>query len=410
MNLGEIVFNKLQELGKITSSEEGVTRFFLTKEHKKANKLLKTWMEDAGLKVKVDNVGNIVGEYRSAFENAPTLVMGSHQDTVKNGGKYDGALGIVLPIVVFKDFIKKVKTLPYNFKIIGFGDEEGGRFGTIYLGSKAVVGTFDYELLNEIDDDGVRLKEALENFGVEGNKIEESKIKEKVDGYLEVHIEQGPVLEDANIPVGIVKGIVGCHIYNFTFEGMAGHAGTVPMDLRKDAGVGVCSTVVEIEKYVSTVDDLVATIGKIDFSPYSINVIPGKATFTLDIRSSNDEIIIDSIQKIKKIAQNIATRRGLKLDIQNINKASSCNCDESITKILEKSILSVKNIDINPFYLYSGAGHDAQELKKITNIGMLFVRCKEGISHNPKESITPEDIEVASNVLTEFLKLYPNNN
>ena len=403
MNLGNLAYEKLEALSQFTDSGEGITRLFLTKEHREASNYLREIMEKAGLEVEMDNIGNLIGTYRTSKNTDKTLVLGSHQDTVKNGGKYDGALGIILPIVALEKCIKDGIELDYNVKIVSFGDEEGVRFATTYLGSKALAGTFTEDLLERISEEGTSLRDELINFGLNPEAIGECRLKENVTAYLEIHIEQGPVLEHEDLAIGIVNAIQGSHRYQIDIEGIAGHAGTVPMKYRSDAGIGSAEVMVEFTNYIEKLDGIVATFGIVELSPGSINVIPGKSRFTLDIRSLDNNLIASSVEKFKEIVSKVAERRKLRFKVENTNIAPSCECSSRIINMLEKS---VEDIGYKPFTFPSGAGHDAQEMKNLTDMGMLFVRCKDGISHNPLESVKSEDLEIASEVLVEFLKNY----
>lgn len=405
MKVSEEIFNLLEEISKFNQNKnksEGVTRLFLTKEHSKLLGYLKKIMEEIGLEVKIDNIGNIIGTYKSKKKTTKTLVIGSHQDTVRNGGKYDGILGVILPLIVIKKCIKEKINLNYNVKIVAFGDEEGVRFAVTYLGSKVLAGTFTEDLLDRTSEEGKTLKEELISFGLNPQKITQDKL-ENISGYLEVHIEQGPVLEKENIEVGVVNTIQGTYRYKIELCGMAGHAGTVPMKYRSDAGVCAAEIISEFTKYVEKTKDLVATFGVIKLYPGSINVIPGKAFFTLDIRSQNNNLINESVRKFYEIVEKISKKRKIKSKIENTDKVLPSECS---LKIINKLKESITRIGKKPFILPSGAGHDSQEMGKVTDMGMLFVRCKEGISHNPLEAVKIEDLEIAAKVIFDFIINY----
>ncbi len=400
--IGKKIFDTLELLGKYSEKTEGITRLFLTKEHEEANNFIENLMKENGLKTRRDNIGNVIGEYFCEDEAKKTLLMGSHQDTVRNGGKYDGALGIILPIISFGELLKENKKPNYNLKIVSFADEEGVRFATTYLGSKVVAGTFKEELLDKIDEKGISLREAIINFGGKPEKIKEDKI-ENIDTYLEIHIEQGPVLEKENLAVGIVDAIQGSHRYNFKLKGLSGHAGTVPMNFRQDAGAGAAEIIYKLTKYIKSKENIVATIGKIEFYPGAINVIPGGSEFSLDIRSKDEKEILSSMEEIKKITEEVCKENNLLFEITKTNDAKPTVCSLEVVERLKKAFENSKEKE---FLLTSGAGHDTQTFEDICDVGMIFLRCKEGISHNPLEGVTSEDLDRGSKVLTEFFKLY----
>lgn len=402
MQLGNQAYEVLEDLSRYSEPGDGVTRLFLTNEHREAARYLEQLMLKIGLAPKMDNIGNLIGTYKSKNPNAKTLVIGSHQDTVRNGGKYDGAMGIVLPLIAIKKCIEEGIELDYNVKIVSFGDEEGVRFATTYLGSKVLAGTFTDELLSRLDDRGNSLKDELQAFGLNPEGIREDKL-EDVSGYLEIHIEQGPVLEYEGLEVGVVSAIQGSHRYQIDLEGLAGHAGTVPMRYRNDAGICAAEIMVEFTNYIERLEGIVATFGIVELSPGSINVIPGNSRFTLDIRSLDADLIESSMEKFYSIVEKVSKVRGIKHHIKNTNTAPPCECSPRIIEQLKKSL---EDAGRRPYVLSSGAGHDAQEMKNLTDMGMLFVRCKGGISHNPLESVTREDLEVASEVIMNFLINY----
>ncbi|NLR93579.1 M20 family metallo-hydrolase [Flammeovirga sp. SR4] len=403
MQLGKETYQVLEELSKYSKEGPGVTRLYLTEEHKAAYSYLEKLMTDIGLTVEVDNIGNMIGTYTSPEKTNKTIVLGSHQDTVRNGGKYDGAMGVILPLIALKHCIQNNIPLKYNVKIASFGDEEGVRFATTYLGSKVLAGTFTSDLLDRKSEYGNTLKEELISFGLDPNKIPEDKLTDDIVGYLEVHIEQGPVLQHKNLAVGVVNAIQGSHRYTININGMAGHAGTIPMPLRKDAGVGASESMVELTRYLETIENIVATFGIVEFLPGSINVIPGEANFTMDIRSLDEKLIKDTVTKFDQILRDVCNKRGLTYTLTNTNEAPPTTCSDTIIKQLETS---VANVGSDVFTFPSGAGHDAQEMKNITDMGMLFVRCKDGISHNPLESVTENDLDIAAKVVVDFLKNY----
>lgn len=402
--LGEKVYNILEELGKISIEGEGITRISFTKEHKEANKFIKNLMLKNGLIPREDNAGNIIGEYFSNKKNTKTLVIGSHEDSVKNGGKYDGPLGIILPIISFGEYLNENKELPYNLKIISFGDEEGIRFAMPFISSSIVAGTFDEKELTRVGIYNKTLEQALKEFGGNPDKLKEDKI-ENIDDFIEIHIEQGPILYNENNSLGIVNAIQGFKRYEVDIFGEAGHSGTVPMNMRYDAGIGASEIVYKMNKLIMKKEGIVATVGKMNFFPGAENVIPSKASFSIDIRSLSEELLISSMEEIKEIIESICEKLKLdyKMNLKTENKVTLCN-----EKIISKLKDSFLENNLNPKIISSGAGHDAQEMSKVTNVGMIFMRCAKGISHNPEESISIGDINDCIKVLKSFFYRYFN--
>lgn len=402
--LGQKIYDILEELGKISIEGEGVTRISFTKEHRKANDFIKKIMMENGLTPREDRAGNIIGEYFSDRKNSKTLVIGSHEDSVKNGGKYDGPLGIILPIVVFGEYLKENEKLPYNIKIISFGDEEGIRFAMPFIGSSVIAGTFDTKDLSRVGIYNKTLGEALENFGGNLEKLNEDKIKD-IDDFLEIHIEQGPILFNENKSLGIVNAIQGFKRYEVNILGQAGHSGTIPMNMRYDAGVGASEIVYKMNRLIRNKEGIVATVGKMNFFPGAENVIPQKAFFSIDIRSLSEELLISSMEEIKKIIMDTCCNLKLKYEIKMKTENKVTLCNEKIISKLKDSFIE-NNIPLK--IISSGAGHDAQEMSKVTNVGMIFMRCEDGISHNPKEKISISDINDCVKVLKSFFYRYFN--
>ncbi len=281
--LGKKCMDYLQTLGKISSTTNGLTRLILTQEHKKSIDLISSWMKGLNLDIEIDDIGNVIGTYKSNFPNAPTLVVASHQDSVKCGGIFDGMLGIIVPLVGLEEAKHNNKSYPFNIKLIAFAEEEGTRFETSLMGSKVFAGTFKEELLKSVDENGITLEEAVTKFGFNTKNLTNLHPRKDVDAYLEFHIEQGPVLENESLPAGIVSSITGFKSFKISVNGKSGHAGTLPMNMRLDAGCCACECVLAIEKVAKTTADLVATVGKMNFYPSSSNVVPERAEFTLEI-------------------------------------------------------------------------------------------------------------------------------
>ena len=402
MYIGKETLEKLEKLSKISAGKNGVTRFYLTKEYIEARELIQGWMEEIGLVTYVDTVGNLIGEYKSKNPEAKTLVLGSHQDTVKEGGAFDGILGVILPIVCVKNILQENKEIDCNIKIISFAYEEGITFKNACLTSKAITGAFTEELLELEDENGKKLRDAMLEYGFNPQNIEKSRFKKgEIDAFLEIHIEQGPVLVHEKKAVGIVTAIQACKRYKLNIKGEAGHSGTIPMKMRKDAGRTMAEIICQSSDLVEEMGNIVLTFGKIDVKPGVVNIIPGEAEAIIDIRAMKSEILAETMEKIEKLIKNITSSKKMEYSLTKINEILETECSSSIIKALEESF---ENTKTPMFKLSSGAGHDAQEMKEIAEVGMLFVRCKDGISHNPAEEATENDINVAGKIVIDFIK------
>ncbi len=385
-----------------SEDEEKLTRVFLSPEHKACAQAVMSAMRAAGMTVRLDAIGNVVGRYEAAEPGARTLITGSHIDTVRDAGAYDGNLGVALPIACIAELDSRGKRLPFAVEVIAFGDEEGVRFPTTLSGSRAVAGTIDLSVLSVTDAEGTSLKDALAHFGCDpGGIAAEARRPEDVLAFVEVHIEQGPVLEAEGLPVGTVTAINGASRFSIAVEGMAGHAGTVPMHLRRDALAGAAEMVAAIEQRAGAEEGLVATVGRLEVAPGAINVIPGKVTFTLDLRAPDDGQRQGAVAAVKEKLGAIAKRRGLGLDIELLYEEGAVACHAGL---MDQMDAAIARQGIRPLRLPSGAGHDAMALSALCPIAMLFVRCGGGISHNPLESITAEDAEAAARVFLDFLE------
>jgi len=392
---------------RFSEAEDKLTRVFLSPEHKACAEAVMTAMRAAGMTARIDAIGNVVGRYEAATEDARTLITGSHIDTVRDAGAYDGNLGVALPIACIADLDARGKRLPFAIEVIAFGDEEGVRFPTTLSGSRSIAGTFDSAALSVTDAQGTALDEALTHFGCDPSAIAaEARKPEDVLAFVEVHIEQGPVLEAEDLPVGVVTAINGASRYAITLEGMAGHAGTVPMTLRKDALAGAAEMICTIEERAGAEDGLVATVGRIEAAPGAINVIPGRVGFTLDLRAPEDGQRAAAVASVKEKIKAIAQRRGLELAIELLYEEGAAGCDPALMEQLDQA---VERQGFRALRLPSGAGHDAMALSALCPIAMLFVRCGGGISHNPLESITGEDAEAAARVFLDFLENFDPN-
>ena len=384
-------------LARFSEDEGALTRTFLSEPVHETLAAMRGWMEEADLSVRVDAVGNIVGRREARDKNAPVLLVGSHLDTVRDAGRYDGMLGVLLGIAAAE--VLRDEAFPFHLEIIGFSEEEGVRFGVPFLGSRAVTGTFDKRMLELRDENGVSVAEAISNFGLNPAEIPEAAYDpEKLLGFVEVHIEQGPHLEALNRPLGVVNAVAGATRARVTFTGQAGHAGTTPMALRRDALAGAATFVLEVERYANGVPGLVGTVGQIAASPGAPNVIPGAATLTLDVRHAEDEVRLEAAKVLQAKAAEVAGARGLSTDWQELMNQAAVPLDLSFqTKLKEAA-------GVDAPLMPSGAGHDAMVMAPFTKTGLLFVRSPNGVSHNPAETVLAEDVAAALEALVNFTR------
>jgi allantoate deiminase len=398
---GRALLERADALAAITETPPALTRSYLTPEHKRASELVMQWMREAGMQARVDAVGNVVGRFEAAQPGAPCLMLGSHLDTVRDAGRYDGMLGVITAIECVAALQKRGTRLAFAIEVIGFGDEEGVRFGGTLIGSRAIAGTFDPALLELRDSAGVSLAEAYRTFGLDPARIASlAKKPEDVLAYVELHIEQGPRLESEGLPVGVVTAIAGFTRLAVEITGTAGHAGTVPMNGRRDALAAAAECVLAVERR-GNAPGLVATVGKIEASPGAINVIPGSARFTVDMRSADDALREAAIAALTAEFRAIATRRGVDVAIRGTQASRAAAC---APWLMDQLGAAVKAEGQPEFRLMSGAGHDGMAIIKIADIGMLFVRCARGISHNPAEAISAEDAEIGARALLRFIR------
>ncbi len=400
----------LDRLAQYSEQPDGLSCSYLSPAHRQTAALIRDWMLAAGLAVEIDAVGNVVGRLYGERSDARTLITGSHYDTVVDGGKYDGRLGIVLPILCALDLRQRGLQLPYNLEIIAFAEEEGVRYKSTFLGSGAVVGQFDPRLLDAVDADGISMRAALLDAGFDPAAIP-AIARDPADllGYVEIHIEQGPVLLDEGQALGVVTSIAGSHRYTGSISGLAGHSGTVPMHLRRDAAVAAAELILYVERRcggLSQISGLVGTVGRLEVPGGAINVIPGRCNFSLDIRAADDALRDAAVADVLAEIEAIAERRGVEIVLTQVLSAACTPCAPGLQAQWAASISRVTGNPI-PRHLPSGAGHDAMKMAAITDIGMLFVRCGNGgISHNPAETMTAEDADVAARVFTDFLLNY----
>jgi allantoate deiminase len=366
-----------------------------------AHELVSDWMREAGMSVRRDNVGNLRGRFEGTGET--TLLLGSHLDSVRNAGKYDGPLGVLVAIAAVQRLHDSDRRLPFAVEVLAFADEEGLRFGSTYLGSRAVAGTFDLADLDRADADGTTMRDAIHAFGGDPERIgEDAWGGGRLVGYCEVHIEQGPVLEERDLPVGVVSAIAGQERHQLTFTGEAAHAGTTPMDQRRDALAAAAIFVQAVEGYAESYEGLVATVGQLLVRPGAANVVPGEVTLSLDVRHADDSDRVIASRNLLAIATQIAKHRKIGVTTTQISADATVPCSERLVSTLSRAVQDLGHPVVE---LASGAGHDAVAMSTLTEVGMLFVRCKGGVSHNPAESVKTEDVAVAIDVLSRFLEL-----
>jgi allantoate deiminase len=405
MRFGTELLRQSDVLAQFTEDAPRVTRTYLSNEHKQAGLYLIGLMTDAGMSAQFDALGNIVGRYEAAKPNAPVVMTGSHQDSVRNAGKYDGLFGIITAIACVKDLHKRDIRLPYTLEIVGFGDEEGVRFGATLIGSKAMAGKFDPAWLDKTDDNGVTMRQALVDFGGNPDHWRDVDRRGKnVVAYVESHIEQGPLLLNEGIPVGVVTAIAGSTRLNVRVTGLAGHAGTVPMGARQDALTAASEMVLFVERHCETHVGLVGTVGKMAVRPGAINVIPQDVEFTIDVRSGDDALRRAAVAAICEGCTEVANRRRVRVDLAQFFAADAAPCDQHLQDAFAEAI-AAHGIPVR--HLPSGAGHDAMEFPVVAPTAMLFVRCgNNGISHHPDETMTAEDADIATSVLLHFFENY----
>jgi hydantoinase/carbamoylase family amidase len=405
MRFGAELMRQADVLAGFTEDAPRITRTYLSEQHKQAADYLIGLMRDAGMDAGFDALGDVVGRYQGAAADAPTVMTGSHMDSVRNAGKYDGLFGIITAIACVRDLHARGKRLPYAIEIVGFGDEEGVRFGAALIGSKAMAGSFEPAWLDKTDDNGVTLRDALRRFGGDPDGWHALDRRGKnVVAYVESHIEQGPVLLNEGLPVGVVTAIAGATRMRVKVTGLAGHAGTVPMGSRKDALTAACEMALAVERYCETHGGLVGTVGKMTVLPGAINVIPQDVEFTVDVRSGDDALRRAAVAAFQQKFAEIATRRNVGADATPFYALDAAPCDPALQRRFADAI-AAHGVAVK--HLASGAGHDAMVFPAVAPTAMLFVRCgNNGISHHPDETMTAEDAEIATSVLLHFFEHY----
>ena len=396
------ICRRADELSGISEEPGRLTRTFLSVEQRQASDRVAKWMREAGMSARIDAIGNVVGRYEGKMPGLPALILGSHLDTVRDAGRYDGMLGVLTAIACVDRLNRDGMRPDFAIEVIGFSDEEGVRFGTTMLGSRAVAGTFDFAVLARRDDDGVTMECALREAGLDPAVIATAARRPaEVLAYVELHIEQGPILEAHGLPVGCVTSISGATRFEVEIAGEAGHAGTVPMKARRDALAAAAECVLAIEARCGREEGLVGTVGRLETRPGAINVIPGDVRFTIDVRAPEDGQRACCADEVAAMIGDIAKRRGVAAILRKIHDMAAAPCAPWLMEQVDRAIAAQ---DVPPFRLPSGAGHDGMAMITLTDIGMIFVRCAGGVSHNPAEAITEADAEIGAQVLLRFIR------
>jgi allantoate deiminase len=402
MTRAEKVIGRCRELARISDVPGETTRLFLSPATRRAHDLLLGWMGAAGLETRVDDAGSLRGVLRSHIAEASTLLLFSHIDTVPNAGAFDGPLGVLVGLAAMEQLRARGAALPFHIELIAFSEEEGVRFGFPFLSSLAATGQLTAEHLGRTDDDGTTVADAIRAFGLDPARIASScALAQQSFAAIEVHIEQGPVLDAAGEALAVVQGVIGQSRLRFTFEGRANHAGTTPMSLRQDALTAAAAWTVAVERYAAERDPLVATVGRIEVSPGAMNVVPGRAEATLDVRHPEDAARHKAVADLETAAQACAEARGVQVRSARLSEQAAMPTDAALTAQLAQAAARA-GFTARP--MFSGAGHDAMILAPHVPTTMLFVRSPGGLSHHPDETVREDDVEAALATVLEFIR------
>jgi len=392
------VIRRCEELARFSEEAGRITRTFLSAPVRKVHACLAEWSAAAGMSSRVDAAGNFCARLSGSDPNARVLYLGSHIDTVRDAGPFDGILGVVLAFSLVEALAGQSRG--FAVEVIAFSEEEGVRFGVPFIGSRALAGTLDPELLSRRDARGHSVADAIRDFGLDPAALPDAVLPATALGYLEFHIEQGPILEQLGLPLGIVDAIAGQSRFELVFTGQANHAGTTPSDMRRDALAGAAEWIARVECECRATADLRATVGALQVLPGVSNVIPGEVKATLDVRHANDDVRCRSVQSLLHQAQQIAERRRLGFGAEQRLDQCATPLDATMTSALERAVCRAGFV---PHHLMSGAGHDAMILAPRCPAAMLFLRSPGGISHHPAETVLPDDVAAALAVGSEFL-------
>ena len=398
---GECAESLLNDLATCSEPGPGVTRLPFTPEHRSAIDLLRAEMEARGLTVTLDHAGTLIGRCEGP-PGSKTLLMGSHQDSVREGGAYDGIMGVVLPLLALAKLQSEGTALPFSVEVLAFADEEGVRFPTALIGSRALAGTFDPAVLSMKDSQGITLRDAIAEFGLEPDRIGAlARNPDDVLGFVEAHIEQGPVLEREGQPLGVVTAICGIERHQIEVVGETGHAGTLPMSGRRDALVAAAAIVAEVDRLGQTTPNLRSTVGALNVEPNVVNAVPRRAILAAEFRSPDDATRIAAGEALHQFMQRLAQDQKTTIRARKTYSQSAQPCDERLSNKLESAATKTGARGLS---LSSGATHDASAMADLCPIAMLFVRCRDGVSHRPEELATAEDMGSAISALASFLK------
>lgn len=401
-----LAIERCRKLASFSEDAEGTRRTFLSPPMRDCHREITGWLGDLGATTRIDAAGNLRGFYAGEDSGAPRLLIGSHLDTVPDAGAFDGILGVVIGVALLEGL--GGKRLPFGVEVVGFSEEEGVRFGVPFIGSRALVGRLDEDLLRRQDEDGVSVRRAIEDFGLDASELSGARVDHDVLGYVEFHIEQGPILEELGRPLGAVEAIAGQSRLEFTFVGRANHAGTTPMHLRRDAVAATAEWITAVEREARRVPGLLATVGAIAAMPGAANVIAGEARVTLDVRHRSDEVREREAKGLIVLAEEIAQRRGLTVRHRMLSFQPSVAMSASLFGQVEESI---RRTGAEPHRMVSGAGHDAMIMAEKVPSAMIFLRTPGGVSHSPAEAVLVEDvakaIEAGSNLLALLASAAP---
>jgi allantoate deiminase len=390
MSDAQRVLDRCDELATVTSLDHGLERVHLSPEHARVNEMAAGWMAEAGLRTWRDQAGNQWGRLEGREPGLPALVLGSHLDTVTDAGRYDGMLGVVSAIEVARRLAPRAAELPFAVEVVAFSDEEGTRFSTALMGSFAVAGNWHEDWWDRADRDGTTVREAALAFGLDPGRVgEAAREPAELVGYLELHIEQGPHLEAADRPLGVVTSIAGARRFTGRVVGQARHAGGTPYPRRRDALVGASEVVLAVERLAVELQGI-ATVGRLQAYPGGVNVVPGLVEFSLDVRAEHDEDRDVLVDRITAHAQEFCSGRGLSFELTEAHNAAGVYCDADLMTSVVAGIAATGDAD--PLRIWSRAGHDAMAVAAITPVAMIFVRCEDGISHAPGENVTLPDV------------------
>ncbi len=399
----ELIQQRIDEISLFSDDPRWLSRTFGSQVSTECGQKIASWMQEGGLDVRIDNIGNIRGKLLSTNPEAKTFVIASHFDTTLNAGKYDGILGILMGMDIIENIRKGNISLPFHIEIIAFAEESGIRFQTGYLGSKVIAGTFKNKFLIIADDQGNKLSQVLQSLNYDTSHLKEDAIPaEDWLGYFEIHIEQGPILFEKNIPVGIVNNIIGQKKIEITFTGESGHAGTVPMNLRRDALCAAAKFILGVEKFASNEKrKILATVGKLEVPGAASNTIAASVNCTLDLRSEDARLLSDAYEYVYSLCEKHCDKRNIYFEWNLVHETDPVTCNKKLRKLLANSI-SEKNIEAT--FLDSGAVHDAAIISQVAPVIMLFVKCVKGTERHPLENVADYDIATALDVCDHFME------